>query len=171
MFRTVVKVLGFSFCEGLHDVGLGFFAESLDRFLLSQITRGGDNGNFLSAWLVARCNFNLGDPCKFLKRRTDVFLTTCSSHAGHCDRISFGAGSISCLLESVHFVGAGFPAERLDGLLLGQITRGGDDGYLLGAWLVTRGNFHFGNTCELLERRTDVFFTACSSDTSHADLV
>ncbi len=138
--------------------------------LLGEVARSGDHSNFLCAWLVASGDFDLGDTCKFFERRTDVFLTACSCHASHGDRVGLRASSIS-LGEGVHFVGAGLLTERFDGLLFGQIAGGGEHGHLLSTCFVTCGDFNFGDTCELLERRTDVLLTACSCDSGHAHRV
>ena len=172
--RRLLCVLGLllGLFEGFHDVSLRFLTQSLDGFLLGEVTRSGNERDFLCAWLVASSDVDLRDPSKFFERRPDVLLATRSRHASHGDRVGLSSCSISTgFAEGVHFVSAGLLAERFDGFLFGQIARSGKHGHLLSAGFVTRSDANFGDTCKLLERRTDVLLTACSSDSGHAHRV
>ncbi len=70
----------------------------------------------------------------------------------------------------LHFVAIRFVTEGLDGILLGQLGIGASKGDLLGAGLLALLNLDlgvFGNTIQLLERRTDVLLATGSSDAGH----
>ena len=77
----------------------------------------------------------------------------------------------SLLAKGLHLVAFSFITEGLDGILLFQLAIGAGEGDFLGAGLISVFDLDlgvFGNTIQLLERRTDVLFTTGSSDAGHA---
>ncbi len=101
------------------------------------------------------------------KSRLAVNRFSSAASSGGLFFLSFGFLFLALLGESFHLVSLRLIPEGLDGAFLGQLLRSREYKNFLSSRLLSQLNVDFGDTLQLLERRTDVLFAAGSSNTGH----